>query len=194
MNEASKFSSDPDYRGMAARPEDKVAGSIGMGQEPVLVVFERQADFDLAMPELLRQGFRSAEISVVKNHDGNLLEDTLKYATRTLEGAVLGVLLGVITGAVLGAFAGFAPDIFADDPLAAAVSGAVVCGMLGGCLGGIIGLGIPQYRFDKYETNLSGDSVLVRIKAPGADRGKLAKSILESFGGISVMAATKKAA
>ncbi|WP_223594847.1 general stress protein [Neobacillus bataviensis] len=139
------------------RHEKKVAGVYASEQEAIE-----------AVEDLIAQGYRKDEISVIgKNlkHVNHVTDETGASAEDTAAtGAITGGTVGGVTGLLVGvgalAIPGVGP-IIAAGPLAATLIGALTGAGLGGIAGALVGLGIPDDEAKYYGNSVEEGKILV---------------------------------
>lgn len=140
--------------------EKKVAGVYSSEQEAIE-----------AIEDLIAQGYRKYEISVIgKNlkHVNHVADETgagVEDAAAT--GAITGGAVGGVTGLLVGvgalAIPGVGP-IVAAGPLASTLIGAVTGAGLGGITGALVGLGVPDDEAEYYGNSVKEGKILVLVE------------------------------
>lgn len=154
-------------------------------------VFPTRSSADRAVQDLMDDGFRKEDISLVmskpKDGDGNGGNLHVEKGNKAAEGVATGAAIGGTVGAVAMGIAAVATvaipgmAIVAAGPIVAALTGLGAGAAAGGITGGLIGLGIPEHEAKLYNDKLGAGGVLVGVNAEG-EREKVAKRILETAG------------
>ena len=150
----------------------------------VFGIYETRGAVENGVERLKREGFSSAEISVLLPEAGGSENFAHEKATKAPEGATTGAGTGLVIGGALGwlvgigalAIPGVGPFI-AAGPIIALMAGAGTGAALGGIAGGLIGMGIPEYEAKRYETFVKDGGILLSVHTANAnliDRAELA--------------------
>jgi len=156
----------------------------------------------LAVDSLQRQGFESAEISVVFSDPDASASATRAAASEPgdrrspgesappVEGAATGAGAGGVLGGGLGLVLGLGSlavpglgAIVAAGPIVAALSGAAVGAAVGGVTGALVGLGIAESEAGDLQSKLEAGQALVSVHSAEPSRRARAITILEQAGG-----------
>jgi stress response protein YsnF len=129
----------------------------------VVGFFDTYPQAQRASDELVRNGFRREDISIVTNKE--------RYSETEHEGTA-GAAVGASTGAVLGGAAGLVVSmipgigpVLAAGPLVAALVGAGAGAVAGGIIGGLVDAGVPEEDAKLYEEGVRRGGTLVMVKA-----------------------------
>ena len=150
-------------------------------------IFPTRNSADRAVQDLLDDGFRQADISVLLSESNVGHEFTVEKGTKAPEGVATGAAIGGAVGAVAMGLAAIATvaipgmAFVAAGPIVAALTGMGAGAAAGGITGGLIGLGIPEHEAKLYNEKMGSGGVLVGVHAEG-DRANSAKRILEAAG------------
>jgi len=154
-------------------------------------IFRTQEDLEGAVNHLVENGYTHSELSTFTSHKGSLLDHrgSLKES-KIGEGLLLGIIVGALSGAIYGwstDYQFFTPfRAFPMPRFFSLVLLAVVWGFVGGVLGLLIGRSIPEYKEEKYETNLENGTILLMVKVAEAARARLARRVFKAHGGESI--------
>jgi uncharacterized protein (TIGR02271 family) len=158
----------------------------------VVGLFDSYTEAQSVVQDLIDNGFRRDDISVVSN-DSAQLDDRERMVgteesaaaegagTGAVGGTVLGGALGLLVGAGLLAIPGIGP-VLAAGPLAATIgSGAAIAGAgalgagigaaTGGLIGGLVGAGVPKEDAEYYAEGVRRGGTLVTVNAEDAMAG-----------------------
>jgi len=160
-----------------------------MANQSVIGIHSAQAQVEHAVNELKREGFRSADISVLFPSNDGTKDFAVEMNTKAPEGAATGAASGAVIGGALGWLAGIGmlaiPGVgpfIAAGPIMALLSGMGVGAAVGGLTGVLIGLGIPEYEAKRYEGRIKGGCILLSVHSDDSTWTKKAKVILERTG------------
>jgi uncharacterized membrane protein len=136
----------------------------------VVGIYENGEDAVKVVEELLIQGYKREEISVVakdrketkvvERKTGTKAEEGL--ATGAATGGVIGGTAGLLAGAGALAIPGIGP-LLAAGPIVSALAGVAVGAGTGGLAGTLIGLGISEKEAESYETDIKAGKVLILV-------------------------------
>src|ERR1700761_8931663 len=139
-----------------------------------------------AVAQLLANGFRNEDISVLLQDNVGTKDFAHEKATKAPEGTTTGVVTGGVIGGTLGLLAGIGalaiPGIgpfIAAGPIMGTLAGLGSGGVVGGLVGGLIGMGIPEYEAKRYEGHIKNGGVLLSVHCDTADEIKRAKDLLK---------------
>lgn len=142
-----------------------------------------------AVDELMGNGFRSEDISVLMADNTGTKDFAHEKHTKAPEGATSGAVAGGVTGGTLGLLAGLGSlaipgvgPLIAAGPIMAALAGVGAGGAVGGLIGALIGSGIPEYEAKRYEGMIREGGVLLSVHCDNSDWVKRAKELLEHTG------------
>jgi uncharacterized protein (TIGR02271 family) len=157
----------------------------------VVGLFDNYMEAQQVVQELISNGFRREDISVVSNDASHSAERERMVGTESGEsaaaegagtgavgGTVLGGALGLLVGAGLLAIPGIGP-VLAAGPLAAGIGsvaatvgagalGAGIGAATGGLMGGLIGAGVPKEDAEYYAEGVRRGGTLVSVSAEDA--------------------------
>jgi hypothetical protein len=150
---------------------------------------------------LRASGFAPSDISVLApdRAGGHGLghQDSTKAPEGTAAGAGTGAVLGGALGwlAGIGALAipGLGP-LIAAGPILAALSGAAVGGAVGGLTGALVGMGIPEYEAQQYESHLRQGNILLAVHAEDSEQAAKVREIFSEEDAESISTGSEKAA
>jgi uncharacterized protein (TIGR02271 family) len=139
--------------------------------------------------ELVDNGFRRDDISLVAQHEGETITErgddrTSGVAVGAGAGAAVGGLGGLLVGLSALAIPGVGP-VLAAGPLATTLAGAGLGAAAGGLLGALTDLGVPEEEAHYYAEGVRRGGALVTVETDDqmADR---AAEIMGRFGAIDV--------
>lgn len=162
----------------------------------VFGIFKTRSAVEIAIDELLREGFRNSDLSLLLPHTVGGRELAHEKSSKAPEGAVVGGGAGALLGGTLGALMGLGLLIIpglgpflAAGPIMAALAGASVGGAVGGTSGALIGMGMPEYEAKRYEGFVKGGGILVSVHADTPQKLSRALGILEACGGQDIASA-----
>ena len=145
-------------------------------------------------------GFSNKDISVLMPDKGGTRDFAIENETKAPEGAAVGAGSGAVLGGALGWLAGIGAlaipglgPFIAAGPIMAALSGAAVGGTLGGLTGALVGMGIPEYEAQRYESKVKGGSALISVHSENGDETDRAKAIFEATGGEDISSSSEPA-
>jgi hypothetical protein len=134
---------------------------------------------------LKASGFTPSDISILAPDRSGTRDLGHENSTKAPEGAVTGGGTGAILGGALGWLAGIGAlaipgvgPLIAAGPILAALSGAALGGAVGGTTGALIGLGIPEYEAQQYESKLRGGNILLCIHVDDSEEAGLVRQIM----------------
>ncbi len=152
-------------------------------------IYQTRTDAEGAVDELINNGFRSEDISVLMADNVGTKDFAHEKHTKAPEGATTGGVVGGLTGGTLGLLAGLGAlaipgvgPLIAAGPIVAALAGAGAGGTVGGLIGALIGAGIPEFEAKRYEGMIKEGGVLLSVHCDNSDWVKNAKSLLERTG------------
>jgi hypothetical protein len=133
---------------------------------------------------LRTSGFSPSDISMLFPDQGAARDLGHTNSTKAPEGAATGAATGAVLGGALGwlvgagalAIPGLGPFI-AAGPILAALSGAFAGGAVGGTTGALIGLGIPEYEAQLYESRLREGNILIAVHTQDSDESARVREI-----------------
>ncbi len=164
-------------------------------------IYPDEAQLRSGVEALEREGFRTADISVLFPDNRGTKDFAHEKGTKAPEGATTGAGVGVVTGGVLGWLAGIGsiaiPGLgafVAAGPIMAALAGMGVGGTAGGIIGALAGVGIPEYEAKRYEGMIKDGGILVSVHCDNSDWTSRAKKILEETGAHDVSSAGEASA
>src|SRR5215468_853169 len=152
-------------------------------------ILRTRAGAEQCVDELLRNGFRKEDISVLFPENVGTKDFAHEKGTKAPEGAATGAGTGAVIGGVLGWLAGIGaiaiPGVgpfIAAGPIMGALAGVGVGGAVGGLTGSLVGIGIPEYEAKRYEGRLKKGGILVSVHCDNSEWTRRAKDILERTG------------
>jgi uncharacterized protein (TIGR02271 family) len=158
----------------------------------VVGLFDTFGEAQSVVEDLMSNGFRREDISVVANENATgrerMVGDTNENAAAegagagAVGGTVLGGALGLLVGAGLLAIPGIGP-VLAAGPLAAAIGtttaavgatalGAGIGAATGGLIGGLVGAGVPKEDAEYYAEGVRRGGTLVSVNTDDAMAGR----------------------
>jgi hypothetical protein len=160
-----------------------------MANSAVFGIFSTRNQVETAIEEMKREGFRSADISVLFPDNQGTKDFALEKGTKASEGVAAGATSGAVIGGALGwlagigmlAIPGLGPFV-AAGPIMALLSGAGVGATVGGVTGALIGMGMPEYVATRYEGRIKGGCILLSVHADDSKWIQKAKEILKQTG------------
>lgn len=154
-------------------------------------IFNTRASADMAVDQLITQGFSRDDISLIMSDATRGREFAIAPETKAPEGATTGATVGGILGAIaaglvsVGIIAVPGIGLVAAGPIIAALAGAGAGGAAGGIIGALAGAGIPEHEAKFYAEELRSGGILVGVYAHD-DRADVAKEIFENAGAESI--------
>jgi hypothetical protein len=152
-------------------------------------IYGTRADAENAVDELIDNGFRNEDISVLLPENVGTKDFAHEKHTKAPEGATTGAGAGAAIGGTLGLLAGIGTlaipglgPFIAAGPIMAALAGVGTGGVVGGVVGALVGMGIPEYEAKRYEGMVKDGGVLLSVHCDNSDWVKRAKDILERTG------------
>jgi uncharacterized protein (TIGR02271 family) len=138
----------------------------------VIGLFESLHEARQVVQELVDRGFRREDISIVAQHEGNVVTEregdrTGGAAVGAGAGAALGGLGGLLVGLGALAIPGIGPAI-AAGPLVSALAGAGIGAAAGGLIGALTDLGVPEEETHYYAEGVRRGGALVTVEAEDA--------------------------
>ena len=159
----------------------------------VIGVYDRLADAQDAVSELVSAGFTRENVSIVaadtegrfKTYVGAPGDDAGDgVAAGAGIGAVVGGLGGLLVGLGALAIPGIGP-VLAAGPIASALIGAGVGAATGGLIGALVDEGVPEEQANLYAEGVRRGGTLVKVTAP-EDRVDEATRIMNRFNPIDI--------
>lgn len=133
---------------------------------------------------LKTSGFSPNDISILTPDRGGVRELGVENSTKVPEGAATGAGTGALLGGALGWMAGIGAlaipgvgPLIAAGPILGALTGLAVGGTVGGVSGALIGMGIPEYEAQQYESKLKEGNILMCVHASDSDEAARAREI-----------------
>ena len=153
----------------------------------MVAVFEDRGHAEMAIDELLHQGFSADQVGIVMPH-GEVREahtPTERSEERAAEGAVAGAVTGGVAGAVAGALAtALIPGVgavLAGGMLTGILLGSAAGAAGGGYVGPFVALGFSSEEETEYEQHLKAGRTVVVVRPE--DQANDAVQILREHGG-----------
>ena len=167
----------------------------------VFGIYRTRAEAERGVDELLKNGFRNEDISVLMSENMGTKDFAHEKHTKAPEGATAGAGTGAVIGGTLGLLAGIGalaiPGVgpfIAAGPIMGALAGAGTGGVVGGLIGALVGMGIPEYEAKRYEGLIKEGGILVSVHCDNSDWVKRGKEILERTGAHDVASAGESGA
>jgi hypothetical protein len=152
-------------------------------------IYKTRTEAEGAVDELLAQGFRNEDISVLLQDNAGTKDFAHEKETKAPEGTTAGVVAGGAIGGTLGLLAGIGalaiPGIgpfIAAGPIMGALAGIGSGGVVGGIIGALIGMGIPEYEAKRYEGRIKEGGILLSVHCDNSDWIGRAKDLLKRTG------------
>jgi hypothetical protein len=138
----------------------------------IVAFFDNFDSAQTAVHELVNNGFRREDISLVASDQENRFSGARTGADDATSGAAggagVGAVLGGLTGLLVGlgalAIPGIGP-VIAAGPLAAALAGAGIGAVAGGLIGALVDAGIPEEEARYYAEGVRRGGTLVTLRA-----------------------------
>jgi hypothetical protein len=134
---------------------------------------------------LKTSGFAPGDISILAPDRGGVRDLGHENSTKAPEGAAAGATTGALLGGALGWMAGIGAlaipglgPLIAAGPILATLSGMAAGGTVGGLTGGLVGMGIPEYEAQQYESKLREGNILLCVHADDSNEAARARKIL----------------
>lgn len=170
-----------------------------MANKAVFCIIDSESKAEQIVDDLRLAGFSSSDISVLFPDKQGARDFAHEKSTKAPEGAATGVATGGVLGGALGwivgigalAIPGVGPFI-AAGPIMAALGGAAIGAASGGIAGSLIGLGIPEFEANQYETRIKGGNLLLSVHTENADDRRTAKEIFERRGATDIATTGEK--
>jgi len=167
----------------------------------VFGIYRTREGAERGVDELLANGFRNEDISVLLPENEGTKDFAHKKETKAPEGATTGATAGAVVGGTLGLLAGVGAlaipglgPFIAAGPIMGALAGVGTGGVVGGIVGALIGMGIPEYEAKRYEGMIKEGGILLSVHCDNSDWVKRAKEILERTGAHDVSSAGEASA
>ncbi len=152
-------------------------------------VFRDRRNLEEAIDALKDSGFRNSDISILLPRGETSEVFAHEKSTKAPEGAMVGAVGGAVLGGVLGWLVGVGTitipgfGVFlAAGPLISALAAAGMTSALGGLTGGLVGIQIPQYEAQRYESEVKAGGMLLGVHVDDADWAEKAIATLKAFG------------
>src|SRR3989449_9291549 len=132
-----------------------------MANTAVFGIYQDRLTTENAVAALKEAGFRNTDISVLFPENVGTKDFAHEKSTKAPEGVATGASSGAVIGGTLGwlvgigalAIPGLGPFI-AAGPLMGALAGVWAGGVVGGVTGALIGMGIPEYGAERFESRV----------------------------------------
>ena len=142
----------------------------------VVALFDKFADAQTAVQELVNKGFERDRISLVAGDREGAYASELKKGTGTGDATATGAATGAVVGGIggilvgLGALAipGIGP-VIAAGPLIAGLIGAGVGATVGGLVGVLVDAGLPEEHAGYYAEGVRRGGTLVSVESADSD-------------------------
>jgi hypothetical protein len=142
-----------------------------------------------AVDQLIANGFRTEDISVLMQDNVGTKDFAHEKATKAPEGTATGVVTGGVVGGTLGLLAGIGAlaipglgPFIAAGPIMGALAGLGSGGVVGGIIGALVGMGIPEYEAKRYEGRIKQGNILISVHCDNSDWVTKAKDVLKQNG------------
>jgi hypothetical protein len=142
-----------------------------------------------AVDQLIANGFRSEDISVLLQDNVGTKDFAHEKATKAPEGTAAGAVTGGVIGGTLGLLAGIGAlaipglgPFIAAGPIMGALAGLGSGGVVGGIIGALVGMGIPEYEAKRYEGRIKNGGILISVHCDNSDWVSKAKDVLKQSG------------
>jgi hypothetical protein len=142
-----------------------------------------------AVDQLLAEGFRNEDISVLLQDNVGTKDFAHEKQTKAPEGTTTGVVAGGAIGGTLGLLAGIGAlaipglgPFIAAGPIMGALAGLGSGGVVGGVIGALVGMGIPEYEAKRYEGRVKEGGILLSVHCDSSDWISRAKDVLKATG------------
>jgi len=155
----------------------------------VIGLFDSMHEARQVVQELIDNGFRSDDISLVAQHEGETITErggdrTSGVAVGAGAGAAVGGLGGLLVGLSALAIPGVGP-VIAAGPIATTLAGAGLGAAAGGLLGALTDLGVPEEEAHYYAEGVRRGGALVTVDTDD-HRADRAAEIMGRYGAIDV--------
>jgi uncharacterized protein (TIGR02271 family) len=167
----------------------------------VIGLFDNRAEAQSVVQELLGEGFRRDDISVMskkiegqdnRQQQGEVVayveEDGEEQIKDMAKGAGTGAAIGGLAGLLLSLTAFAIPGIgpvLAAGPLAAVIAGAGIGATAGGLISGLTRLGVPEEDADYYAEGVRRGGTLISVEASDEKAGR-AVTIMKRHGAVEI--------
>jgi hypothetical protein len=165
----------------------------------VFGIYKNVAQAELAVDQIVTQGFSSNDISVLLPDNQSTKEFAHEKNTKAPEGTTTGVATGGVIGGTLGLLAGIGalaiPGVgpfIAAGPIMGALAGLGAGGAVGGFIGALVGMGMPEYEAKRYEGRVKSGGVLLSVHCDTSDEISRAKDLLKATGAEDIASAGEK--
>jgi hypothetical protein len=152
-------------------------------------IFTTRSQAETAVDQLLANGFRNEDISVLMQDNVGTKDFAASKETKAPEGTTTGVVAGGAIGGTLGLLAGIGAlaipglgPFIAAGPIMGALAGVGTGGVVGGVIGALIGMGIPEFEAKRYEGRIKEGGILLSVHCDDSDWVGRAKDILKNSG------------
>src|SRR5215467_5762299 len=152
-------------------------------------ILRTRAGAEQCVDELLRNGFRKEDISVLMPENVGTKDFAHEKGTKAPEGMATGATAGGVVGGTLGLLAGIGAlaipglgPFIAAGPIMGALAGIGTGAVVGGLVGALIGLGIPEYEAKRYEGLVKNGGILMSIHCDNSDWVARAKELMKETG------------
>jgi uncharacterized protein (TIGR02271 family) len=165
----------------------------------VIGLFDNRAEAHSVVQELLGEGFRRDDISVMsKKIEGqdDRQGETVAYVEEDGEEQIKDMAIGAGTGAAIGGLAGLLLSltslaipgigpVLAAGPLAAVIAGAGIGATAGGLISGLTRLGVPEDDANYYAEGVRRGGTLISVEASD-DKAERAVAIMKHHGAVEI--------
>ncbi|HYP00906.1 MAG TPA: YsnF/AvaK domain-containing protein [Pyrinomonadaceae bacterium] len=165
----------------------------------VIGLFDNRAEAQSVVQELLGEGFRRDDISVMsKKLEGhnNRQSETVAYVEEDGEEQIKDMAKGAGTGAAIGGLAGLLLSltslaipgigpVLAAGPLAAVIAGAGIGATAGGLISGLTRLGVPEEDANYYAEGVRRGGTLISVESSD-EQAERAVAIMKQHGAVEI--------
>ena len=165
----------------------------------VIGLFDNRAEAQNVVQELMGEGFRRDDISVMsKKLEGqdNKQGETVAYVEEDGDEQIKDMAKGAGTGAAIGGLAGLLLSltafaipgigpVLAAGPLAAVIAGAGIGATAGGLISGLTRLGVPEEDANYYAEGVRRGGTLISVEAAD-DKADSAVAIMKRHGAVEI--------
>ncbi len=164
-------------------------------------LYRTRQNVEKSVEVLKRNGFRSADISVLLPDNPGTKDIGHEKHTKAPEGATVGGTSGAVVGGALGWLVGIGAltipvlSSFAlAGPIVAALAGAGALGTFGGLTGAFLGAGMPEYEAKRYEGRITRGGILLSVHCDNEEWRDRARNILNASGAEDVASTSEASA
>jgi len=158
----------------------------------VVGLFDTWAEAQSVVQDLVDNGFRREDISLVANNASGEFSSYTSEGDHAADGAMAGAGTGALVGGVLGLLVGVGAlaipgvgPVLAAGPLAATLTGAGIGAVAGGLLGALTDLGVPEEDAGYYSEGVRRGGTLVTVRADD-NMADQAVSLMNRHGAVDI--------